>query len=155
VGNSFFGFYLIICALERKHLHIMYIFEIKTLLPMEDSRTLRPQDRPSFFTKESWISPAGISDAPVGAYLDACWHRSPVGEILDGCCHRSPAGKNLDDCCRRFPVGRKLVGNAHETPGKKESIRFSEEPLSLMRETLHNVQGMKAHSEIQFSLDSD
>jgi len=27
------------------------------------------------------------------------------------------------------------------------SIRFSEEPLSLMRETLHNVQGMKAHSE--------
>ena len=34
-------------------------------------------------------------------------------------------------------------------------IRFSEEPLSLMRETLHNVQGMKAHSEIQFSLDSD
>jgi len=34
-------------------------------------------------------------------------------------------------------------------------IRFSEEPLSLMRETLHNVQGMKAHSRIQFSLDSD
>ena len=32
---------------------------------------------------------------------------------------------------------------------------FSEEPLSLMRETLHNVQGMKAHSEIQFSLDSE
>ena len=35
------------------------------------------------------------------------------------------------------------------------NIRFSEEPLSLMRETLHNVQGMKAHSEIQFSLDSE
>jgi len=34
-------------------------------------------------------------------------------------------------------------------------IRFSEEPLSLMRETLHNVQGMKAHSQIQFSLDSE
>ncbi|OIO24939.1 hypothetical protein COT30_03140 [Candidatus Micrarchaeota archaeon CG08_land_8_20_14_0_20_49_17] len=34
-------------------------------------------------------------------------------------------------------------------------IRFSEEPLSLMRETLHKVQGMKAHSEIQFSLDSE
>jgi len=34
-------------------------------------------------------------------------------------------------------------------------IRFYEEPLSLMRETLHNVQGMKAHSEIQFSLDSE
>ena len=39
--------------------------------------------------------------------------------------------------------------------GKCEYIRFSEEPLSLMRETLHNVQGMKAHSEIQFSLDSE
>jgi len=36
-----------------------------------------------------------------------------------------------------------------------DNIRFSEEPLSLMRETLHNVQGMKAHSEIQFSLDSE
>jgi len=43
---------------------------------------------------------------------------------------------------------------AHSIAYQSE-IRFSEEPLSLMRETLHNVQGMKAHSEIQFSLDSE
>ena len=38
--------------------------------------------------------------------------------------------------------------------GKNKKIRFSEEPLSLMRETLHKVQGMKAHSENSREVDA-
>ena len=61
----------------------------------------------------SSISPDGISDAPVGAYLDDCGHRSPVGEILVDCCRRSPDGEKLDS---------KAVEDLRETKGKRERI---------------------------------
>ena len=93
------------------------------------------------------FSPVGISDAPVGAYLDACWHRSPVGEILGEPC--SP----IECCCcsiaRRLlsPIAcwRKIGALICTTPCEEIGDQI------FRRANRPQAGRYEAHSKIQFS----